>query len=66
MDVSGIASLATSLSANKTDQQVGIAVLKKAMDVESAGATALINAIPQVPSAANLPPNLGQNINTTA
>jgi hypothetical protein len=60
MDVTSIASLATNLSAAKTEQQVGIAVLKKAMDVESAGAVALINAIP---SAANLPANLGQNIN---
>lgn len=63
MDVSGIASLATNLSAARTDQQVGIAVMKKAMDIESAGATALIAALPQMPSAANLPPNLGQNIN---
>jgi hypothetical protein len=60
MDVSSIASLATNLSAAKTDQQVGIAVLKKAMDIASAGATALISAIP---SPANLPANLGQNIN---
>jgi hypothetical protein len=60
MDVMSIASLATSLSSAKVDQEVGIAVLKKAMDVETAGATALINAIP---SAANLPANLGQNIN---
>lgn len=60
MDVMNIASLATDMSAAKTNQQVGIAVLKKAIDVEAAGATALINAIP---SAANLPANLGQNIN---
>jgi hypothetical protein len=63
VDVSSIASLATNLSAAKTDQQVGIAVLKKAIDVEAAGATALINAIPSIPTAANLPANLGQNIN---
>jgi len=47
---------------------VGLTVLKKAIDVEAQAAMALINAIPQPsqPSAANLPPNLGQNINTTA
>ena len=47
---------------------VGLGVLKKAINVEAQGAMALINAIPQPPqqSAANLPPNLGQNINTTA
>ncbi|HSB97275.1 MAG TPA: YjfB family protein [Spongiibacteraceae bacterium] len=60
MDVSSIASLATNLSETATNQSVGIAVLKKAMNIESAGALALINAIP---SAANLPANLGQNIN---
>jgi hypothetical protein len=60
MDVTSIASLATNLSTAKVDQEIGIAVLKKAMDIESAGAMALINAIP---SATNLPANLGQNIN---
>jgi hypothetical protein len=47
---------------------VGMAVLKKAIDIEAQSAMALIAAIPQPPqqSAANLPPNLGQNINTTA
>lgn len=47
---------------------VGIAVLKKANDIQAQTAMALIAAIPQPPqqSAANLPPNLGQNINTTA
>jgi hypothetical protein len=42
-----------------------ISVLKKALDVESNTATALLNAIPAAPSA-NLPPHLGQNVNTTA
>ncbi|MDP2144482.1 MAG: YjfB family protein [Gallionella sp.] len=47
---------------------VGVAVLKKANDIQAQTAMALINAIPQPPqqSAANLPPHLGQNINTTA
>ena len=47
---------------------VGLAVLKKSIDIEAQAAMALINAIPQPPqpSAANLPPNLGQNINTSA
>jgi putative motility protein YjfB-like len=60
MDVSSIASLATSMSETANNQAVGIAVLKKAMSIESAGALALVNAIP---SAASLPANLGQNIN---
>jgi hypothetical protein len=62
MDVAGIASLSTNLSETATNQSVGIAVLKKAINLESAGALALINAIPSIPSA-NLPVNLGQNIN---
>lgn len=41
-----------------------ISVLKKALDNESQSAMILINSITQ--SAANLPPNLGQNINVTA
>lgn len=47
---------------------VGLAVLKKAIDVEAQAAMALINAIPQPrqTSSANLPPHLGQNINTAA
>ena len=39
-------------------------VLKKALDNESQTAMILINSISQ--SAANLPPNLGQNVNVTA
>ncbi len=62
MDVNGIASLSTSLAAIKSNQEIGIAVLKKAMDTERAGAAALIDAIPSP----NLPSHLGQNINTTA
>ena len=38
MDVSSIASLATNLSETSTNQAVGIAVLKKALNIESAGA----------------------------
>lgn len=65
MNVSGIANLATSMAAERTSQDVGIAVMKKALEVQSSGALALLNAIPAMP-AANLPAHLGQNINTTA
>jgi hypothetical protein len=65
MDTSSIASLATSMASTATDQAAGVAVLKKAMDIEASGALALLQAIPPVP-AANLPVHLGQNINTTA
>jgi broad specificity polyphosphatase/5'/3'-nucleotidase SurE len=65
MDVSGIASMATSLAETQSSQNVGISVLKKALDAERDGAAALLNAIPP-PSSVNLPAHLGQNINTTA
>jgi hypothetical protein len=65
MDTSGIASLATNMAASATGQAVGVAVLKRAMNIEASGAAALLQAIP-APPAANLPPHLGQNINTTA
>ncbi|MDZ4200728.1 MAG: YjfB family protein [Gallionella sp.] len=56
----------SSALANGPTDTVGLAVLKKAINIEAQGAMALINALPQIPQAANLPPNLGQNINTTA
>ena len=61
--------IASSLSAlvnNTSTQQLSVAVLKKALDSQSQAALSLIEAIPQPPSAAGLPPNLGRNINTTA
>lgn len=63
MDITGIAQLATSMTDARTDQAIGIAVLRKALDVETATATELLNA---VPPAQNLPPHLGQNINVVA
>jgi hypothetical protein len=65
MDVSGITNMATSLAEVQSSQSVGIAVIKKALDMERDGASALLNAIPP-PATVNLPPHLGQNINTTA
>lgn len=64
MSIDMIASSALTQGANGA---VGLAVLKKAMDIEAQNAQMLLNAIPQPPqSSANLPPNIGQNINTTA
>jgi hypothetical protein len=65
MSVSGIASLATDLSNNAVKQDVGISVLKKALQAESATAATLIAALPTPPSA-NLPAHLGNSVNTTA
>lgn len=51
-----------------TSTDAGMTVLKKAIDIEAQSLMALINAIPQPTqqSAANLPANLGRNINVTA
>jgi hypothetical protein len=63
MDVTGIAQAATTIADTGTKQAVGIAVLKKAQDIQASSANALIESIPPVP---NLPPHLGNNINTKA
>lgn len=62
MDVSAIAGLATSLAQTGVQQQVGVTVLRKALDIESSTAATLIAALPPV----NLPSNLGNSVNTTA
>jgi hypothetical protein len=63
MDIGGVTSQVAGITATQTNDAVGLAVLKKAMDIDASSALALINAIPAAP---NLPPHLGQNINTTA
>jgi hypothetical protein len=66
MDVSGIAQLSTTIADTGTKQAVGVAVLKKAEDIQASSASALIEAIPPVPSTPNLPSHLGNTINTKA
>jgi len=66
MDVTGIANVATTLADVGTSQAVSTAVLKKALDLQTENARALIQAIPNPNQVQNLPPNLGRNINTTA
>ncbi|MDY7572907.1 YjfB family protein [Actimicrobium sp. CCI2.3] len=66
MNVSSTASLSTNLSTEKTQQAIGIAVLKRALDNDASTASALLDALPAVPTTSNLPSNLGRNINTTA
>jgi Putative motility protein len=68
MNVNGATDAAMAAIFNQSpNDAVGIAVLKKALETQTQSAQALINAIPQPPqSASNLPPNLGQNINTKA
>ena len=66
MDVMGIAKLATSMAETGTKQEVDIAILKKAQQIESATATQMIDAIKATPTVQNLPGHLGNTINTTA
>ena len=63
MDVTGIAKLATSIAETGIKQDVGLAVLKKAQQIEQNTANQLIQSIPSMP---RLPANLGNTINTTA
>lgn len=69
MDVSGIAKLSTALTTAKTSEEVGTAVLKKALDLSASTASALIAAAAPAPApapAARQPAHIGQNIDTTA
>lgn len=65
MEVKNVAHLATTIATTATNQAIGIAVMKKAMDVQASSAAAMLEALPPT-TEANLPPHLGQNINTTA
>jgi hypothetical protein len=65
MDATSIANLSTATTNARNTQDVGTTVLKKAIDMSATTAAELIAALP-VPASSNLPPNLGQNINTTA
>ena len=66
MDALGIAKLATSIADTGTRQDVAIAVLKKSQDVQAAAATQMLEAVQSAAPAPNLPPHLGNHINTTA
>jgi len=64
MDISGITSLATSMSQSKAADEVQMAVLKKAIDISTQGALQLIQAATNIiPSN---PPHLGGQIDTIA
>lgn len=66
MDVSTIAGLASTVAETGTKQEVDMAILKRALKIESATATQLIDAIKSTPTVQNLPAHLGNNVNTTA
>jgi hypothetical protein len=62
MDVSNIASLFTAMAVERTDAAAGVAILKKAIDLQERAVVNLLEAVPSLP--AN--PNIGRNINVTA
>ncbi|MGJ7917712.1 YjfB family protein [Massilia sp. LXY-6] len=70
MDVMGVAKLATSIADTGTRQDVSIAVLKRAQDIQASAATQLLDAVqsaaPAPQLSQNLPAHLGKNVNTTA
>lgn len=63
MDVSSIASLATEMSQAKTASAVGVAVLKKAIDINAQNSLQLLQALPQI---SNNPANLGNKVDAFA
>ncbi len=63
MDINTVSAAAT--AAGQTDTTVGIAVLRKVLDIETQNALQLLEALP-APVPYNNPPNLGQNVDTRA
>lgn len=63
MDISSIASTASSMAQANANDAVGIAVFRKALDTAASSATQLIESIPQPPSN---PPHLGNSVDVSA
>ncbi len=57
---------ALNMQQGQLQQQAQISMLKKAMEIQTQGAVALIESLAAAPSTQGLPANLGNNINTTA
>jgi hypothetical protein len=66
MDINSITNVAASLSQTTPNDEVGFAVLRKALNAANSTAVQLIDALPAVQPAVNLPAHLGKNINTVA
>ncbi|HMU99995.1 MAG TPA: YjfB family protein [Rhodocyclaceae bacterium] len=65
MDLSGIGSLTTALSAARTGDAVALLTLKKTLDLEEQSAQRLIEALPQPVGSSN-PAHLGNAVDITA
>jgi len=69
MDIQGFANAATLSSQAQVGEAVGLSVLKKALDIQSSSAMALIQSIPDIqsgPTTAQLPDHIGRNLNVSA
>lgn len=67
MEINSITNGTSALYDQASNKDVGIAVLKKALDSQAASAAALIDSLPKPEkTTSNLPSHLGQNVNTTA
>ncbi|MDA8384370.1 MAG: YjfB family protein [Betaproteobacteria bacterium] len=67
MDIASLSNaLASQVTAQANPSATSVAVLRKALNLEAQSAATLINALPRPTSPQNLPPHLGQNINTAA
>ena len=64
MDVTGLSKLSTTIADTGTKQEVDLAILKRAQQVETSTADALVQGLPQPNQ--NLPAHLGSKVNTTA
>lgn len=63
MEISGIGSYSTAMSAEQTSAAVSTAVLKKAIDIEEQNAMQLLQTLPPT---YNNPPNLGGSVDVKA
>ncbi len=63
MDITSMSGLSAVLSQTQASDANGIAVLKKAMDIQEQAAMQLIQSLPQP---ASNPPNLGNNVDVKA
>jgi hypothetical protein len=65
MDVTTVAAVATNMAEQRVQSAIGLAVLKKAIDLEAAGALALLQAVP-APSPAMSSGTVGGVVDTWA
>lgn len=63
MDVTSIAKLSTTIAETGRNEEVAVTMLKKQQDMQKTNMTQILEGI-QPPQ--NLPPHLGNKINTTA